>query len=230
MNSRSRRICRKGFTLIELLVVIAIIAVLAAILFPILTGAKRTAQSRTCQSNLRQLALATSLYTDAYGGRYPVQMVDGVFDWNTPTATPNWARALEQYVKNARIPACPSSPKLASCKTNCTMPISSSSYPISYLANGKIFGTGIKESGVTRSSKTILFQCGGRTWDKCWLAPAKDEEYGEWVSYASESWCNHDEGTNLAYADSHIKWRRYEDIDKGLSQDLISKQLTAFDP
>ena len=60
----------RAFTLIEVLTVTAIVAVLAAILFPVLTRAKANARKTTTLNNLHQCGLALSLYEQDYGD-YP---------------------------------------------------------------------------------------------------------------------------------------------------------------
>jgi len=62
---------RKGFTLVELLVVIGIIALLIAILMPVLGRAREQANWLKCLSNLRQVGQAFMMYCNNNKGRFP---------------------------------------------------------------------------------------------------------------------------------------------------------------
>ena len=63
-----RRTRESGFTLVELLVVIGIIAVMAGLLLPSLSSARRRATGIACISNQRQIGLAAQLYMSDHGG------------------------------------------------------------------------------------------------------------------------------------------------------------------
>lgn len=60
---------RGAFTLIELLVVIAVIALLMAILLPVLHSARRQAKTTICQANLHQWGLLFAILADGNEGR-----------------------------------------------------------------------------------------------------------------------------------------------------------------
>jgi prepilin-type N-terminal cleavage/methylation domain-containing protein/prepilin-type processing-associated H-X9-DG protein len=124
---------RAGFTLIELLVVIAIIAILAAILFPVFAQARDKARAASCLSNVKQLALAFTMYAQDYDESLPfwapqchsvgasdvacgrvvtgsltATAADGAPFRNNGYAGSLWTYGLQPYVKNTQIFGCPS--------------------------------------------------------------------------------------------------------------------------
>ena len=222
---------RSGFTLIELLVVIAIIAILAAILFPVFARARETSKKVVCLSNMKQIGMATMMYVQDYDDTYAVQPQDdtfniaggGVKNWKLPASKPNWARAIEPYVKNSRVPECPCSKRTSSCRYTCGMTLDSWSYPLSLFGNGMVFRPGVSDANLANPAKTILYQCCGQSWSTCFIAPYWNTKLSPaaWDSFVNPDWANHFGGTNLIMADGHAKWRKYEDY---------SNDLTAFDP
>jgi len=111
-----------GFTLIELLVVIAVIALLMAILLPVLGRVRSQARAVVCQSNLRQWGVVFSMYMNENDGksftpldndRWPYTLRAYYADSNDlllcPVATrqedtPDPLRAHDCYVGSASTP------------------------------------------------------------------------------------------------------------------------------
>lgn len=100
-----RFFCRKGekavarhaFTLIELLVVIAIIAILAAMLMPVLSRAQETSKKIACMNNLKQLGLAAQLYVTDNHSFYPPR-----------SSADRWPdKFYDDYAHKVRILLCP---------------------------------------------------------------------------------------------------------------------------
>ncbi len=68
------RFSRSAFTLIELLVAVTVIAILAALLLPVLGRAREMGRRALCTSNQRQIGMASALHADDKDGRFPVAL------------------------------------------------------------------------------------------------------------------------------------------------------------
>lgn len=217
------RTCRgatRGFTLIELLVVIAIIAILAAILFPVLARAKGKSQQIACLSNIKQLGLAFLQYTDDWDGGFPW---DGSI-W-TPTTT-GWvsvpggdysidirAGSLWPYTKDAKVYLCPVDWK--KLKSNYS--------PITYAMNqelGRPRGVGppLSLSDVRQPARCIMlieeddFSALGIGLNDGTFVPFA----GDTPSQGQLDWParRHFGGGNHVFVDGHAKWYPYTELVK----------------
>ncbi|MCS7252579.1 MAG: DUF1559 domain-containing protein [Armatimonadota bacterium] len=197
---------RIGFTLIELLVVIAIIAILAAILFPVFARAREKARTASCQSNLKQLINAWTMYSQDYDEVCLPHRVGGA-----SSAAFNWVTLMMPYVKNEQIFRCPSTNTLISYTYNFHVSAGGgmllamirlpAQTPILADANGS---TDSRQALVflvstTGGTNTLL----GRN-----LANPANPPAASWND-SSEGRINgwrHTQGANYAFADGHVKW------------------------
>ncbi|HEX2998901.1 MAG TPA: prepilin-type N-terminal cleavage/methylation domain-containing protein [Armatimonadota bacterium] len=88
----------RGFTLVEILVVIAVIALLAAILLPVLHRTRENARGTHCEENLKQLGLAFQLYATDYDEVWPAP---GGYVGNFNYWHQSGGGGLEPYIRNA---------------------------------------------------------------------------------------------------------------------------------
>ena len=95
-----------GFTLIELLVVISIIALLMAILMPIVNRARKQAKSVVCKHQLRQWGLICHMYASDNDGYFCDTSGGHSAKW--------WKIPLEPYYKDPVLLTCPMATKTKS--------------------------------------------------------------------------------------------------------------------
>ena len=247
----------RGFTLIELLVVIAIIAILAALLLPVLVTAKQRAYQTSCLNNLRQLQTAWLLYAHEQNDSLPLN-AEGETDADASWSTSNsWVvgdvmvsadlslireGSIFPYVNDTKIYHCPADRSVMGDPAT----LRSRSYAMDYYLNGAVphesdlsnsfVGVATRYGGISSPSKVFVFV------DES----AMTINDGEFMVYRapSQTWIDvpsdrHGQGGNLSFADGHCehwKWRApkqvqvqgYSVMGPGDAQDL--QQLQAALP
>lgn len=189
-----------GFTLIELLTVIAIIAILAAILLPVLSKARANSYRSTCTSNLKQIYSAYRLYEQDNDGWYPPW-----HNMNTSAGTtaPSWYNpgalhyAIDKYLSSKDVWFCRSSPYKG---TNVTWSGVDQSYTTYLMPRIRWHYRLMSRPGAPGLSDGELPMMGDQTglqWDK--------DTPGLQYPPANSHWA-HFEGTNVLWGDGHVKW------------------------
>lgn len=90
---------RIGFTLVELLCVIVILAVVSAIVFPVVVRARMGAKVTSAKTNLKNLWMALQLYQENYGERVEYGAVS---DMGLPSAGAGYGNFLDEYTHQKR--------------------------------------------------------------------------------------------------------------------------------
>jgi prepilin-type N-terminal cleavage/methylation domain-containing protein len=208
-----------GFTLVELLVVIAIIAILAAMLLPALAKAKGKALQVQCTNNIKQINLASHIYSGDFQDYLPDP------NWNQPWIARGWlydARGgsvpnlsaapyntnpqlayqgglLWDYLKTTSVYRCPSE-RTDDKSLNF---ISRAQQFSSYLMNGAVNGYGL----ITSSYKTSQFRQDAIIfWQALETNPA---DFNDGASRPDEGITKlHALGTTIGVIDGHIEFMK----------------------
>jgi prepilin-type N-terminal cleavage/methylation domain-containing protein len=100
---------RLAFTLIELLVVIAVIALLMALLVPVLGRAREQARRVACMGNIRQFIIGIQAYASDYREYLPIGLSDcrEPEDEHTPILSRAMRNALVKIIGDERSLSCP---------------------------------------------------------------------------------------------------------------------------
>lgn len=192
IHHQSSFINSDGFTLIELLVVVGIIALLMAILMPVLSYVRKQAKATVCLSNLRQWGTIFALFLEDNEGRIPrlpleegdsaLSFLRGIYI--TRGTDPNQAGRYNS-VRTERIACCPSATRpggfgtftntangqvylegtLGSTFTAWEITRPAPSFRMSYGLNSNIFSIGFDDIRGERSIATpytYLFNIRGR--------------------------------------------------------------------
>ena len=218
-EARGRR-PRAAFTLVELLLVAAIIAILAALLLPVLVRSKTSAQRLKCVSNLHQLGLAAHLYWDDNNGncfRYGGTATNGGqlywFGWLGPGSEGQRAfdasqGALFSCLQGRGVELCPSFQYFSSqLKLKATGATYGYGYNLFLSASAR--EAALNVSRILRPAETTLFADAAQV--NTWQSPASPDNpmLEEWyyvddVTNQPNAHFRHNQRANVNFCDGHV--------------------------
>ena len=174
----------RGFTLIELLVVIAIIAILAAILFPVFQKVRENARRTSCSSNMNQLGLALTQYTQDSDEQFP--------KGNNGGGT-GWGAAIYPFTRSVGVYLCPDDPTPTATNLN---KLGETDVPVSYAINPNAVIAGLSQAN-SPASTVLLSEVHGAQAD---VTNTQNDPGGGYGSHSSPS-ANGGDGGGAGYID-----------------------------
>jgi type II secretory pathway pseudopilin PulG len=107
---------KPGFTLVALLVIIAVLAILAAMLLPVLAGAHDRARRIQCVNNLKQSGLAFRIWAGDNSDLYPMAVSTnqgGTMEFNIGAGTFRHFQIMSNELNMPKILVCPADTRVA---------------------------------------------------------------------------------------------------------------------
>jgi prepilin-type N-terminal cleavage/methylation domain-containing protein/prepilin-type processing-associated H-X9-DG protein len=220
---------KRAFTLVELLVVMAIIAILAALLLPVLSKTKLKSQQIDCLNNQRQLQAGWLMYVHEQNDSLPFNAGEVAIYSPYASTTNSWVvgdatvsadlsfirqGSIFPYVGDPAVYHCPSDLSTV----NNTNALRTRSYSMDYYLNGDIdpqyfhnlppgafVGLATRYSGISHPSTVFVFlDENEKTINDGIFVLFRDLDQ-IWRDAPSD---RHSQGMNLSFADGHCEhWR-----------------------
>ena len=103
-----RQYSKRAFTLVELLVVVGVIAILIALLMPVLNAVRSQAKAVRCISNIRQLGLGLKLYAADNKDYFPINVSTPVAKyWNDADRVGHYLASPTSAMNGSSVYWCP---------------------------------------------------------------------------------------------------------------------------